>query len=95
VERPADDDAHRTSIDDEIVASATATTSMERDWLARCAPGSDCELPITLTFEPISASEVATVPPEGVIAFDWVIEARFEDFAKGATVPAELELLER
>jgi hypothetical protein len=81
------------TISDEVVASATAPTSMERDWLARCTPGSDCELPITLTFEPISASEVATMPPEGVIAFDWVIEARFEDFGEGATVPAELELL--
>ena len=83
------------SIDDEVAASASAPTSMERDWLARCEPGSDCELPITLTFEPISASEAATVPPEGVIAFDWVIEARFEHFAEGATVPAELELLVR
>jgi len=82
------------SIDDDVVASATAPTAMERDWLARCEPGSDCELPITLTFEPMSSSEVATMPPDGVIAFDWVIEARFEDFAEGATVPAELELLE-
>jgi hypothetical protein len=80
-------------IDDEIVASATAPVSMERDWLSRCEPRSDCELPITLTFEPISASEVATMPPEGVIAFDWRVEARFEDFGDGATVPAELELL--
>jgi hypothetical protein len=82
------------SIGDEVVASASSPISMERDWLARCEPGSDCELPITLTFAPISASEVATIPPEGVIAFDWVIEARFEDFGEGATVPAELELLE-
>jgi hypothetical protein len=67
---------------------------MERDWLARCDPGSDCELPITLTFEPTSASQVATIPPEGAIAFDWVIEVRFEDFGEGATIPAELELVE-
>jgi hypothetical protein len=83
------------SIDDDVVASATAPTAMERDWLARCEPGSDCELQITLTFEPTSSSEVATMPPDGVIAFDWVIEARFEDFGEGATVPAELELLGR
>ena len=82
------------SIDGEVVASATAPISMERDWLARCEPGSDCELPITLTFEPVSASEVATIPPDGAIAFDWVVEARFEDFGDGATVPAELELVE-
>jgi hypothetical protein len=30
----------------------------------------------------------------GVIAYDWLVEARFEDFGEGATVPAELELLE-
>ena len=83
------------SIDDAVVASSTAPISMERDWLARCEPGSDCELPIALTFEPVSASEVATLPPEGVIAFDWVVETRFEDFGEGAAVPAELELLER
>jgi hypothetical protein len=82
------------SIDGEVVASASAWTSMERDWLARCEPGSDCELPITLTFEPVSASEVATAPPDGAIAFDWVVEARVEDFGEGATVPAELELIE-
>lgn len=82
------------SIDDDVVASATAPTAMERDWLARCEPGSDCELSVTLTFEPMSSSEVATMPPDGVIAFDWVIEARFEDFGEGATMPAELELRE-
>jgi hypothetical protein len=83
------------SIDDELVASAGAPISMERDWLARCAPGSDCQLPISLTFEPKSSSEVATMSPDGVIASDWTIEARFEDFAEEATLPAELDLLER
>jgi hypothetical protein len=83
------------SIDDEVVASAGAPVSMERDWLARCLPGSDCQLPITLTFEPKSSSETATMSPDGVIAFDWTIEARFEDFGEAATAPAELELLER
>jgi hypothetical protein len=83
------------TIDDEVVASATAPISMERDWLARCAPGSACELPIMVTFEPKSSSEVATMSPDGVVAFDWTIEARLEDFGEGATMPAELELIER
>ena len=48
-----------------------------------------------VTFEPRSSSEIATMSPDGVIAFDWTIEARFEDFAEEATVPAELELVER
>jgi hypothetical protein len=61
------------SIDDEIVASAGAPNAIERDWLARCLPGSDCQLPITVTFEPKSSSEVATMSPDGVIAFDWRI----------------------
>jgi hypothetical protein len=82
------------SIGDEVVATAGAPSSIERDWLARCDPGSDCQLQITLTFEPKSSSEVATMAPDGVIAFDWVVEARFEDFGKGSTVPAELELVE-
>jgi hypothetical protein len=83
------------TIDDEVVASATAPISMERDWLARCAPGSACELPIMVTFEPKSSSEVATMSPDGVVAFDWTTEARLEDFGEGATMPAELELIER
>ena len=82
------------SIGDVVVASARAPTSMERDWLARCRPDSDCDLPITLTFEPISASEVATMSADGVVAFDWRVEARFEDFGKSAIVPAELELVQ-
>jgi hypothetical protein len=83
------------SIDDEVVATAGAPVSMERDWLARCRPGSDCELPVTVTFEPRSSSEIATMSPDGVVAFDWTIEARFEDFGEGATMPAELELIAR
>ena len=83
------------SIDDEVIAAAGAAVSTERDWLARCRPGSDCELPIMVTFEPKSSSAIATMSPDGVIAFDWTVEARFEDFGKGATIPAELELLER
>jgi hypothetical protein len=82
-------------LEDEVVASATAPTSFERDWLARCAPDSNCVLPITVTFEPISASQVATMAPDAVVSFDWRIEARFEDFGEGATLPAELDLREQ
>ena len=80
-------------IGDDVVASAEAPISMERDWLARCPPDADCDLPITLTFEPRSASEVATMSPDAVVAFDWRVEARFEDFGESATLPAELELI--
>ena len=83
------------SIGDAVVATAGAPTSLERDWLARCLPDMDCDLPITLTFEPKSASEVATMAPDAVVAFDWRVETRFEDFSENAAIPAELELLER
>jgi hypothetical protein len=82
------------SIDGEVVGGATGPSAPARDWLARCPQGIDCELPVAITIEPASSSQVATYPPDGFIAIDWVLEARYEDFSADAVLPASLELVE-
>lgn len=82
------------SIDGEVVGGATGPSASERDWLARCPEGDDCELPVTVTIEPASSSQVATYPPDGFIAIVWWLEARYEDFSADAVLPASLELVE-
>jgi hypothetical protein len=67
----------------------------ELDWLSACEVGVDCELPVELTIEPWIASSVATPPPDGVMAIDWLVEARFEDFSGGTDAPTGLELVEQ
>jgi hypothetical protein len=78
------------------VTEPYGSTAGELDWLGLCKPDVTCELPVDVTvsfWE--STGSGKTSPPDGVMALEWRVEARLEDFSANATMPVGLELVAR
>jgi hypothetical protein len=76
------------------VTEPYGSSAGELDWLELCKSQADCELPVDVTVKYWqSEGSGKTAQPDGVMALDWRVEARLEDFSDNAAMPATLELV--